>query len=190
MRWICALALLVLAVSALSDEGSLEIHGVTITKGMTQKDVRALIPESSIYEVPNESDISDGTEFWSIAADEAKGGGSIRFENGQVVSATRNLRHSSNSEAYELFVSLHETIQHLTEGADYTCAKVMTYVPQEIFPQSITVFVLPDRIIEILTAQRGGDRVTIRESLRMNPVPTEEKVHADIGDSGHCVFRG
>ena len=193
MRWTILLALFGLPLSVLAQEPYIEILGVAIQRGMTQEAVRALIPSSAIHEAAKGPDAPEEIEIWFITlGPQQEYVGDIRFESGRVVKARRHLQTSNSLDAYELFVFLHETLRRLTEGADYTCAEIMTYAPQDLFPQSETVLVLPDRVIEIGTASRSGGgsgSVSIRESLRMDPVPSGEKVQAGMGESGHCVFR-
>lgn len=67
---------------------------------------------------------------------------------------------------------------------------IRTSVPQHIFPQSQTAFVLPNKMITVGTAARSADQPndSIRESTRANPVPDSERVQKGLGDDGHCVF--
>lgn len=188
MRFTRVLALLGLSFSAVAQVPFVEILGTAIQRGMTQEEVRELIPSSAIHVVPKGPDAPEEIVIWIISPWEQ--GGTIRFDNGQVVRATRNWRTSNELETYEMFVLLQEVLTRLTAGSDYTCAATMTYAPQDIFPQSITVLSLPDKIIEIGTASRGegSTGVFIRESLRMNPVPAAAKTQAELGEARHCVF--
>lgn len=188
MRAISIFALLGLSLSAASQEPYVEILGVAIQRGMTQEEVAALIPSSSILVARKGPNVPEELDFWTILPWEQ--GGMIRFENGQVIKATRNWRTSDDLDTYEMFILLQDILTRLAGGSDYTCAATMTYAPQNIFPQSTTVFSLPDKNIEIGTASRGEGSfsVYIRESLRVDPVPAAAKTRAGPGETRHCVF--
>lgn len=190
MRWSVAMIFSIFWLSAIAQETSLEVLGVTVSKGMTQGEVRALFPADAIYPVPKAESAPEEIDIWVISQ-RGERGGSIRFDNRRVSRVTRRWVESDDTEVYRLFVLLYEILARLTEGGDYTCAMIMAYAPQDFFPQSSTVLVLPDRIVEIGTGSRTGGEtgsVSIEESLRMNPVPATAKVHKGLGDTDHCVF--
>ena len=90
MRWMIVLALSGLPLSALAEQPTTEILGVHIQKGMTEGEVRDLIPSSAINEAPTGRAAPDEIEIWSLSLDDREVSGSIEFENGSVVAATPN----------------------------------------------------------------------------------------------------
>jgi hypothetical protein len=108
------LALSGFPLSALAEQPAIEILGIDIHQGMTEDEVRSLIPSAAINEDPKGPAAPDEVKIWSLSADQIEESGSIEFENGSVVSATRNWRVSGDREAYALFVFLHETLARLT----------------------------------------------------------------------------
>jgi hypothetical protein len=193
MRWIVATVFLVFSAFSVADEHTFILRGVEIRKGMGEEQLRKLFPSDAITPVPKSEEVEDNFEMWIIAGDKQNHGGSISFENGRVVTATRVLGSSSSSNAYELFVLVSDTIKRITKDNGYTCAQVLSYAPQEHFPQSITVIALPDRSIQIKTANRtgrNGGGVIVEESLRQNPVPPDKKISAGLDGSAHCVING
>lgn len=186
-------AVLAPALSGGNEAGiaSVEIAGVTVQNGMALEELRAAYPADAIYVVEKAEGVAEDFDIWLVRGKTWEDGGSISFQGGRVWRATRNMRSSSDPDTYAMFALLNEMLLRLTGGRD-TCLMVRTGVPQDIFPQSQTGLILPDRIIHLDTAARTEERrsVTIKESTRVNPVPVTEKTQQGLGDTGRCVFVG
>lgn len=191
MRSILLASLLLAALTCRAQDASIEIGGLEIRRGMARADVAAgleppyQLGACSQYDLPDgafeDCTISDGTDW--------ERGGEITFHDGAVWNVTRNLRSAIDLDAYELLVLISELVDEATEQ-DYVCASLGTFHPQELFPQTETLLVLPDRIISIGTAARdkGHVSVFVRESLRINPVADDARVHKSRADAAQCVY--
>ena len=118
MRSLLPATLACLACAAESQEmPSIEIAGVTITRGMPEKNVREAFRAVSCDDrEPNSCSVGDGVP--------PEYDGDITFENGQVRSAARNLTIPEKSE--DALFLLQGTIERLA-GASQTCAKIQVH---------------------------------------------------------------
>ena len=182
------LAITSLPISVCGEEASVEIGGVVITRGMPEEDFRATF--KSIRCAENAPSNDSKVQHCSFGGGESwEDGGQVSFEDGRVRRITRNWRTSENEEAYELFALLNELLTTLTKGSE-TCTSIYTYVQSQApWKSDVIVLVLPEKVVEI-TTHIVGDRqgVSIQESTRVNPVPTDYKVHAKVGGADNCVF--
>lgn len=188
MRWMILLAMSSIPLSVCGGEASVEIGGVVITRGMPEEDFRATF--KSIRCAENARGIENKVQYCSFRGGGSwENGGRVSFEDGRVRRITRNWRTSENAETYKLFALLNQLLTTLTEGSE-TCASIYTYVQSRSPRKSeVIMLVLPEKLVEI-TIHVVDDKqgVSIRESTRVNPVPTDYKVHAKVGGADNCAF--
>lgn len=190
MRGLASFLLAVISLPALGQDRSVEIAGIAVQKGMPVDELRAVIPDYAIHPIEIAEGVTENLEIWSVHNGQWADGGEIIFRGGRVYRATRNLYSSNDRETYDLFAQLGVLLYQLTGGED-TCVMIRASIPQQIFPQTDTTFILPNKIISVGTADRGegSKNVSISESTRVNRVPEAERVQSARGDSEQCVLR-
>ena len=180
MRKFLVLILLCVPLLSFAEEPSVEILGVTVSKGMTESDIRSLLPMLSCSEPfawnPNRvsCSVSDGI---SPGSD-----GGVLFDNGVVIQATRNWFFPEDAKPFDVAIMLNQIITRLTGEDRAVCAKIEAN-PElrsgSMINPGRTAFIFPEKVLTIYTQTIHGESALIKESLRLNPVPKDYKVHGD-----------
>lgn len=160
------LCILSLPVSSQEEIPSVEIAGLTVTRGMPEEAVRfELAYPYKLWCAEKSAGIDDDIEYCSIFSEEEPiNVGEVTFQDGRVLTARRFL--SVPEESYDAFLLLHELLADLTDGKD-TCAFIRTGdSPPQFF------IALPERVVGVMLHTRGNKTsIALREGLRRNPTP-------------------
>ena len=166
MRWIMVLAILFFPFSVDAQEATVEIAGLTITRGMPEEAVRRQIVHPNTMWC-DESDDGDFAACVISSEEEPNNAGEIVFENGRVSMAARYV--DVPEEGYDAIFVLYELLAKLTNG-EGTCAIVRT---GDGMPLQFSVE-LPQKFVSV-TLHWPGNRhrrnVALSEGLRRDPTP-------------------
>lgn len=148
-------------------ERSVEILGVKIMRGMSESEVRALLP---YIRCSVEASAEPSFDYCSVSDGVPPGAdGEVVFKDGFVYSATRNWFIPEGAEPLEVLMMLNDILTRLTGEADAACAKIETHTDQE---PTYTIFALPKKVLTVqMHTLPGRSGAHFRESLRVNPVP-------------------
>ena len=144
-----------------------EILGVRIARGMSESDVRNLLPVVACDQwQPGHFScgVSDG-ELPDLD-------GEIEFRDGLVHSASRNWFIPEDAEPVDVLLLLNGILTRMTGEDTAACAKVETV--NDAHP-TYTIFVLPEKVLTVQTLKVGRRGARFVESLRVNPVPATYK---------------
>ncbi len=170
---------------AFTEQDYVEIAGVKVMRGMLESEIREAFPYVSCVEVHGSKPSADYCAVGDGESPEADG--EVTFQEGKVYQASRNWFLPKDSNPYTALEFLNKLIERLT-NEDATCAKIETHTDTS---SRTTVLVLPKKTLSLRTDEiRGGD-VIIRESLRVNPVPSGYRVHGEkMRGADWCAFVG
>ena len=155
---------------------SVEILGVKVTRGMSEAEVRAALPDLICEQDPAEP----GLAYCSVSSgDLPADDGEIKLENGYVDSATRNWFIPEDANPLEVLMLVHKILERLVGTDKAACGKIATWSFQDPY---YTIISLPDKYVAFQLHRRDGEVVAglIKESLRVNPVPSHYKTQGDI----------
>ena len=156
-----------------SQEPSVEILGVAVFRGMPEAEVRAAFP--SVY-CAEEDPVDPISDYCSVSDGVPPGAdGEVTFKNGVVHSASRNWFISEGAEPLEVLMMLNDILTRLTGEEHAACAKIETHSDQE---PTYTIFALPRKVLTVqMHTIQGRSGAHFRESLRVNPVPSDYRTH-------------
>lgn len=175
------------AIDNQSEEAAIEVLGVTITRGMSEGEVRAAFgPRLKCSDVP--SDVNAPFDSYCSIADGVypDEDGGVEFKNGYVHMANRAWYVDPGLEPVEVLKVVHDHLVRLTEG-NTTCAGIRMISNQD---PNYTTYVLPKKYLAVqMHLWPGRKRLLLREGLRAHPVPENFEARAD-GDygMGWCAF--
>ncbi len=172
MRWVIVLAISFFPFSVDAQEATVEIAGLTITRGMPEEAVRReIVHPYTIW--CDESDDGDFAACSISSEEERNNAGEIVFENGRVRTAWRYV--DVPEEGYDAIFVLYELLAKLTNGED-TCAFART---GDGMPLQFSIE-LPHKFVNVMLhwpGNRSRRNVALSVGLRRNPTP-----HLEITD--------
>ena len=146
-------------------------------RGMPEPEVRAALPGIRCAE---EDPVDPRFDYCSVSKGESPGDeGEITFKDGFVHSATRNWFFDEAAEPLKVLMMVHEILTRLIGEDQAACAKIETWSFQD---PNYTMFALPEKVLIFQLHKRDGKVVAghLKESLRINPVPSNYKTRGKI----------
>ena len=175
MRLILAIASFCILISASAEEPSVEVLGVTLFRGMSEADVRAVFPNVNCASKGPAADPS--IDLCSISDGVPPGvDGEVTFKEGRLLRASRNWFLPDDSSPYDALQMQNEILTRLAGEETGACAKIETYSSRY---SKTAIFAFPEKVLSVQMHTLRGNSVFFRESLRINPVPKSYKVRGN-----------
>ena len=179
MRWFICFVVLCIPLFGSAQDSSVEILGVTVSRGMTKSYLSSVLPGMSCSDLSahhgpfaESCSVSDGIP---PGAD-----GEIKFEKGVVVRASKNWFFPVDAKPFEVAVMLNQIITRLAGENRAVCAKIEANPEKKegtMHTPGATQFVFPEKVLTIYLHSIRDEHVYISESLRVNPVPETYEVY-------------
>ena len=180
MRWFICFVVLCIPLFGSAQDSSVELLGVTVSRGMTKSYLSSVLPGMSCSDLSAQyhgsfaesCSVSDGIP---PVAD-----GDIKFEKGVVVNASKYWFFPEDAKPFEVFVMLNQIITRIAGENRAVCAKIEANPEKKegtMHTPGATQFVFPEKVLTIYLHRIKGEHVYIREGLRVNPVPDTYEVY-------------